>query len=89
MRKAEKRGVLFRLEFSLARVLKGSPNGIGDGSDDSSREGGAHAKRCYGLWKSSGGTANTLHHPGSTYWMERRDEAWRHINRYLKENPQR
>lgn len=35
------------------------------------------------------GTASTMRHPGSTYWIERRDKAWRHINRYLKENPQR
>jgi Ser/Thr protein kinase RdoA (MazF antagonist) len=33
------------------------------------------------------GTACTMRRPDSTYWMERRDEAWRHIKRYLKENP--
>jgi len=35
------------------------------------------------------GTACTMRRPDSTYWMERRDEAWRHIKRYLKENPKR
>jgi Ser/Thr protein kinase RdoA (MazF antagonist) len=33
------------------------------------------------------GTAGTMRRPDSTYWMERRDTAWRHIKRYLKENP--
>ncbi|UCG36804.1 MAG: phosphotransferase [Candidatus Bathyarchaeota archaeon] len=33
------------------------------------------------------GTACTIRRPDSTYWIERRDEAWRHINRYLKKNP--
>jgi Ser/Thr protein kinase RdoA (MazF antagonist) len=35
------------------------------------------------------GTAVTIRWPDSTYWMERRDEAWRHIKCYLKENPHR
>jgi Ser/Thr protein kinase RdoA (MazF antagonist) len=35
------------------------------------------------------GTAGTMHGLDSTYWIERRDEAWRHIKRYLKENPLR
>ena len=34
------------------------------------------------------GTAVTIRHPDSTYWMERRDRAWRLIKRYLRENPQ-
>ena len=34
------------------------------------------------------GTAGTMRFPNSTYWMERRDKAWRHIKRYLKETPQ-
>jgi Ser/Thr protein kinase RdoA (MazF antagonist) len=34
-----------------------------------------------------GGTAGTMRRPDSTYWIERRDKAWRHIKRYLKENP--
>lgn len=33
------------------------------------------------------GTAGTMRRSDSTYWMERRDRAWRHIKRYLKENP--
>ena len=33
------------------------------------------------------GTASTIRRPDSTYWMERRDKAWRHIKRYLKEDP--
>jgi len=33
------------------------------------------------------GTAGTMRHPDSTYWMERRDKAWKHIKHYLKENP--
>ncbi len=33
------------------------------------------------------GTAATIRHPDSIYWIERRDEAWRHIKRYLKEHP--
>jgi Ser/Thr protein kinase RdoA (MazF antagonist) len=33
------------------------------------------------------GTAGMMRRPDSTYWMERRDQAWRHIKRYLKENP--
>ncbi len=33
------------------------------------------------------GTAATIRHPDSTYWAERRDQAWRHIRRYLKKNP--
>jgi len=33
------------------------------------------------------GTAATMRFPNSTYWMERRDKAWRHIKRYLKEAP--
>jgi Ser/Thr protein kinase RdoA (MazF antagonist) len=35
------------------------------------------------------GTAATMRRPDSTYWIERRDQAWRHIKRYLKENPLR
>ncbi|MCK4633858.1 hypothetical protein KAT42_03425, partial [Candidatus Bathyarchaeota archaeon] len=35
------------------------------------------------------GTAATIRRPDSAYWIERRDKAWRHIKRYLKENPQR
>jgi Ser/Thr protein kinase RdoA (MazF antagonist) len=35
------------------------------------------------------GTASTIHNPNSTYWQERREEAWRHIKRYLKNTPQR
>ena len=35
------------------------------------------------------GTASTLRNPDSTYWIERRDQAWRHIKRYLRENPPR
>ena len=35
------------------------------------------------------GTACTIHNPDSTYWKERRDNAWTHIKRYLKENPRR
>lgn len=34
------------------------------------------------------GTAATMRRPDSTYWIERRDKAWRHIKCYLKENPQ-
>ena len=34
------------------------------------------------------GTACTMRFPNSTYWAERRDTAWRHIKRYLKENTQ-
>jgi len=34
------------------------------------------------------GTASIMRFPNSTYWRERRDEAWKHIKRYLKENPQ-
>ncbi|MFX1475229.1 MAG: phosphotransferase enzyme family protein, partial [Promethearchaeota archaeon] len=33
------------------------------------------------------GTAATMRYPDSTYWIKRREEAWRHLNRYLKENP--
>jgi Ser/Thr protein kinase RdoA (MazF antagonist) len=33
------------------------------------------------------GTAATMRHPSSTYWMERRDKAWKHIKHYLKQNP--
>lgn len=33
------------------------------------------------------GTASMMHRPDSTYWIQRRDKAWRHIKRYLKENP--
>lgn len=33
------------------------------------------------------GTAGIMLHPDSTYWMERRERAWKHIKRYLKENP--
>jgi hypothetical protein len=33
------------------------------------------------------GTASAMHCPDSTYWIRRRDEAWRHIKRYLNENP--
>lgn len=32
-------------------------------------------------------TAATMHNPNSPDWMERGREAWRHIKRYLKENP--
>lgn len=35
------------------------------------------------------GTAALMRQPYSTFWMERRDKAWRHIKRYLKENPLR
>ncbi len=35
------------------------------------------------------GTACTLRNPDSTYWKERRENAWTHIKRYLKENPLR
>ena len=35
------------------------------------------------------GTASTMRRPDSTYWMERRDKAWRHIKHYLKDNPKR
>jgi len=35
------------------------------------------------------GTASTMRFPGSTYWSKRREEAWGHIRRYLKENPLR
>ena len=34
------------------------------------------------------GTASTIRFPDSTYWIERRDKAWRHIKHYLKENIQ-
>lgn len=34
------------------------------------------------------GTVCTMNRPSST-WTERRDQAWRHIKRYLKENPRR
>jgi Ser/Thr protein kinase RdoA (MazF antagonist) len=33
------------------------------------------------------GTACIMHNPDSTYWKKRRDNAWNHIRRYLKENP--
>jgi Ser/Thr protein kinase RdoA (MazF antagonist) len=33
------------------------------------------------------GTAGVMCLPNSTYWIARRSEAWRHIKRYLKENP--
>jgi len=33
------------------------------------------------------GTAGIMRNPDSTYWAKRRDKAWRHIKRYLKENP--
>lgn len=33
------------------------------------------------------GTAGVMHDPDSTYWKERREEAIKHLNRYLKENP--
>jgi Ser/Thr protein kinase RdoA (MazF antagonist) len=33
------------------------------------------------------GTATLMRFSDSTYWMKRRDTAWRHIKRYLKENP--
>jgi len=33
------------------------------------------------------GTAALTRHPDSTDWLERRDRAWRHINRYLKRRP--
>ena len=33
------------------------------------------------------GTAVLTRHPDSTYWMERRDRAWRHIKRYLERRP--
>jgi len=33
------------------------------------------------------GTAVLTRHPDSTDWLERRDRAWRHINRYLKRRP--
>jgi len=33
------------------------------------------------------GTACMMHNPDSSYWMERREKAWRHIQRYLKKNP--
>ena len=33
------------------------------------------------------GTAGIMRNPDSTYWAKRRDDAWRHIKRYLKENP--
>jgi Ser/Thr protein kinase RdoA (MazF antagonist) len=33
------------------------------------------------------GTAGTMRFQDSTYWMERQDKAWRHIKRYLRENP--
>jgi Ser/Thr protein kinase RdoA (MazF antagonist) len=33
------------------------------------------------------GTAGIMRRPDSPYWAKRRDEAWRHIKRYLKENP--
>jgi Ser/Thr protein kinase RdoA (MazF antagonist) len=35
------------------------------------------------------GTAATIRFPNSTYWIERREKAWRHIKHYLKKNPHR
>ena len=34
------------------------------------------------------GTASVMRRPDSTYWVERREKAWRLAKRYLKENPQ-
>lgn len=34
------------------------------------------------------GTASDMRYPGGQYWIERREEAWKHLHRYLKENPQ-
>jgi len=33
------------------------------------------------------GTAGAMYRPDSTYWPDRRAEAWGHIQRYLKKNP--
>jgi Ser/Thr protein kinase RdoA (MazF antagonist) len=33
------------------------------------------------------GTAATMRYPGSKYWIQRREEAWQHLHRYLTENP--
>jgi Ser/Thr protein kinase RdoA (MazF antagonist) len=33
------------------------------------------------------GTACTMRHPDSTYWITRREKAWKYIKDYLKENP--
>lgn len=33
------------------------------------------------------GTAGTIQNPGSVYWKERRDMAWKLLKRYLKRNP--
>jgi Ser/Thr protein kinase RdoA (MazF antagonist) len=33
------------------------------------------------------GTAGIMQRPHSTYWMERRDMAWKFLKRYLKEHP--
>ena len=33
------------------------------------------------------GTASTMRFPASTYWEERREEAWGFLRRYLKKNP--
>jgi Ser/Thr protein kinase RdoA (MazF antagonist) len=33
------------------------------------------------------GTASVMRFPDSTYWIKRRDTAWRHIKCYLKKNP--
>lgn len=35
------------------------------------------------------GTAGIMRNPASTYWLNRREEAWRLARRYLKENPRR